>query len=199
MKFILKINGSESEKAEFIGWTPVKCTLTLDGYKGDSPMPMTITTGHYNKTGRIELYLNNSPSELPVQKIQHDFQTRNELIFHVAGKFEHPSVAEKDTFILVKSDNSDLKLEKDIMVRVRKNANKLSDDEITMFLEAFVRLNSEKAKKEYQGNFTRKPSKLLHEIILMHTMMPLMKFIYAPHSIHGTESLICIWKENYKQ
>ncbi|WP_316839195.1 tyrosinase family protein [Pedobacter gandavensis] len=169
MKFILKINGSESENAAYIGWTPVKCTLTIDGYTGDSPMPVTITPEHRNKTGRIDLYLNNSANETPIQKIEHDFKTKNELIFYVAGKFEHSSVLEKDVFISVKSDNTDLKLEKDIMVQVRKNANKLTDDEINLFLEAFVRLNTEKTKKEYLGNYSRTPSKLLHEIVLMHT------------------------------
>lgn len=169
MEFIIKINGSKSENAEFVGWTPVKCSLTVDGYNGDLPMPVTITPEHKNKSGRIELYLDNSTSAAPVQKIEHDFQSENELTFFVAGRYKHPSVAEKDTFILVKSDNSDLKLEKKIMVRVRKNANKLEQKEMTMFLEAFVRLNIENTKKQYQGIYTNQPKKLLGEIVLMHT------------------------------
>lgn len=169
MKSILKINGSESENAAYVGWTPVKCTLNIEGYTGDSPMLVTITPEHRNKTGRIELYLKNSPSETPVKKVEHDFQTKNELVFYVAGKFGHPSILEKDTFILVKSGNSNIKLEKDIMVRVRKNANDLTDDESNLFLETFVRLNNENPRKQYHGDYSRTPSKLLHEIVLMHT------------------------------
>ncbi|WP_326981953.1 tyrosinase family protein [Chryseobacterium sp. MYb264] len=181
MKFILQINGSESDKAEYVGWTPAKCTLSIDGYTGDLPMPVTITPEYKNKDGRIDLYLNNSPSELPVQKIEHDFQTKNELVFYVAGKFGHPSVAEKDTFILVKSNNSDLELKKDIMVRVRKNANKLSDDEITLFLKTFVDLSSRPTRESYNGRFTVTPSSLLDEIVLMHTYD-------AQFEIHSRES-----------
>jgi len=178
MKFIFKINGSEGKNAEFVGWTPVKCTLTIDGYSGARPMPVTITPEHINKAGRLDLYLNNATSATPVKKIEHDFQNDDELTFFVAGKFGHASIAErvagkvvgKDTFIYVKSNSSDLELKKEIMVRVRKNANKLSDDEITMFLEAFVRLNVKEPQNIYQGDYTRTPSKLLHEIVLMHTL-----------------------------
>ncbi|QOG01122.1 tyrosinase family protein [Flavobacterium sp. MDT1-60] len=192
MKFILKINGSEDKNAEFVGWTPVKCTLTVDGYGGDLPMPVTITPEHINKAGRIDLYLDNATSATPVKKIEHDFQNANELTFYVAGKYGHASIAEriagkvvgKDTFIYVKSNNSDLELKKEIMVRVRKNANKLDQEEMTMFLEAFVRLSKENAKDNYpdpNNEFTRKPSKLLDEIVLMHTLD-------ASNEIHGRTS-----------
>jgi tyrosinase len=177
MKFILKINGSENSNAEFVGWTPVKCSLTIDGYSGETPMPVTITPEHKNKNGRIDLYHDNATSAIPVPEIKHDFQNANELTFYVAGKFGHESVAEivegkvvgKDTFIYVKSDKSDLELEKEIMVRVRRNANKLEQAEMTNFLEAFVRLNNENTKKEYQNNYSNYPKKLLGEIVLMHT------------------------------
>lgn len=171
MKLKLKINGSESENAEFVGWTPVKCTLTIDGFKGDTPMPVTITPEHYNKSGRIDLYLDNSTSATPVKKIEHDFQSENELIFFVAGKFNHASIAEKDTYILVKH-NSDpnLELKKNIMVRVRKNANKLTDDEIKLFLRCFTELNTKSAKGKYEGSYTVTPTKLLDELVLMHSL-----------------------------
>uniref|UniRef100_UPI0040481B75 tyrosinase family protein n=1 Tax=Roseivirga sp. TaxID=1964215 RepID=UPI0040481B75 len=181
MKFILKINGSEDKNAEFVGWTPVKCTLTVDGYNGDAPMPVTITPEHINKSGRIDLYLDNATSATPVPEIKHDFQTATELTFYVAGKFDHASVAEivggkvegKDTFIYVKSNNSDLELKKNIMVRVRKNANELKQAEITLFLEAFVCLSKKDAKSNYpdpNNEYTRKPNNLLDEIVLMHTL-----------------------------
>ncbi len=169
MKFILKINGSEDKNAEFVGWTPVKCTLTIDGYNGDTTMPVTITPEHKNKSGRIDLYLDSTTSATPVVEIKHDFQTASELTFYVAGKFDHASVAEKDTYILVKSNISDLKLEKEIMVRVRKNANKLTQTEIDLFLDTFVRLNITPTSEEYKGKYSVEPSALLHEIVLMHT------------------------------
>jgi len=171
MKFILLINGKESEDAGYVGWTPVKCTLTIDGYSGDSPMPVTITTGHYNLHGKVSLYDDNAISSLPKDKIQYDFQQNRELTFFIAGHYPHASVGRKDTFIQITAGSAEVEeLRREIMVRVRKNANTLSEDEISMFLEAFVRLNTEKPKKEYQGDYTAKPSKLLHEIVLMHTL-----------------------------
>tara|TARA_R110002050_G_scaffold4573_2_gene22118 strand:+ start:29561 stop:30775 length:1215 start_codon:yes stop_codon:yes gene_type:complete len=170
MEFKLKINGSESKNAEFVGWTPVKCTLTINGYTGDTPMPVTITPEHINKSGRLDLYLDNSPNSSPIKKIEHDFQSVIDLTFYIAGRYNHPSVAEKDTYILVKHNFDKVpELKKDMMVRVRKNANKLEQKEMTMFLEAFVRLNTQKTKKEYQGNYSNEPKKLLGEIVLMHT------------------------------
>ncbi|MCP9752787.1 tyrosinase family protein [Ferruginibacter sp. HRS2-29] len=170
MKFILKINGSEDKNAEFVGWTPVKCTLTIDGYNGDTPMPVTITPEDKNKSGRIDLYLDSTTSATPIAEIKHDFQTASELTFYVAGKFDHASVAEKDTYILVKQDSNVVpELKKDMMVRVRKNANKLNQTEIDLFLDVFVRLNITPTSEEYKGVYTVKPSTLLHEIVLMHT------------------------------
>ncbi|WP_298898181.1 tyrosinase family protein [uncultured Psychroserpens sp.] len=182
MKFILKINGSESEKAGYVGWTPVKCTLTIKDYNGDSPIPVTITPKHRRgKSGRIELYRNNAPSTMPVNKIEHDFKSENSLTFYVAGKFKYASIAEKDTYIHVQSNNSNLELKKDLMVRVRKNANKLTQTEIDLFLKAFVSLNNVKSSEDYKGRYTIKPSKLLHEIVLMHTYD-------AAFEIHSRES-----------
>lgn len=182
MKFILKINGSESKNAEFVGWTPVKCTLSIDGYSGDTQMPVTITTEHNNKSGRINLFIDNATSATPVGKIQHDFQSEAELTFYVAGEFDKASIAEKDTYILVKHDSDpNFELKKYIMVRIRKNANKLSTEEIRLFLETFVRLNYSPAVEEYQGRYTVRPSALLHEIVLMHTYD-------AASEIHNRES-----------
>lgn len=182
MKFILRINGTESANAAYVGWTPVKCSLTIDGFSGDSPMPVTITAEHCDKSGRIDLYTNNSPGDTPVDKIQHDFQTRNELKFFVAGRFGNPSVAEKDTYILVKHDSSVVEeLQKNIMVRVRKNANKLSQKEIDLFLKTFISLNACATSEPYSGRFTVKPSSLLSEIVLMHTYD-------AQFEIHSRES-----------
>lgn len=170
MKFILKINESESEKAAYVGWTPVKCTLTIEGYTGQIPMPVTITTGHDGNEGRLSLYDSNATTAQPVNKIEHDFKNQREVTFYIAGQYPYASVAKKDTFIRVESQTNEIDTQiTKVMVRVRKNANNLSDDEITMFLEAFVRLNTEKTKKNYNGNYTNKPSKLLGEIVLMHT------------------------------
>lgn len=172
MKFILKINGTELPEAAYVGWTPVKCTLTIDDYSGELPIPVTITTGHDGLKGRISLYESNATSSEPVDIIKHNFQPQEELTFYVAGKFPHASVAKKDTFIQIESPSEEIPaLTKKVMVRVRKNANKLEREEIENFLSAFVKLNNLPPREAYsEDDYVAKPSQLLHEIVLMHTL-----------------------------
>lgn len=182
MHFILEINESESPRAAFVGWTPVKCKLTIEGQPANSTIPIKINTGDEGLGGKLSIYISNATSSMPLETITHDLQVDEELIFYVAGKFGHASAAMKDTFLLISSDNSDLKVEKRrIMVRVRKNANSLTGEEIKRFLNSFVSLNIEPPVSEYKGNHTATPSKLLHEIILMHTFE-------AAYEIHSRES-----------
>uniref|UniRef100_UPI0035945117 hypothetical protein n=1 Tax=Persicitalea sp. TaxID=3100273 RepID=UPI0035945117 len=155
MKFILKINGSKLEKAAYVGWTPVKCMLTVEDYEGQNHMPVTITTGHYGKKGRLSLFDSNATSCNPIEKLEHDFQTQGEFSFYIAGQYPNASEGEKDTFIQVESSANLVPVHTTkVMVRVRKNANNLTDDEINIFLESFVRLNTTSAKNNYEGNYT---------------------------------------------
>lgn len=171
MKFRLKINGSESDMAAYVGWTPVKCTLTVDSYDGQAPMPVSITTGNYGKSGRLSLYESNATSAMPVEKIVHDFETQAEFSFYIAGEYPNASKGEKDTFILVESKTNEVPtLSTKVMIRVRKNANKLSPKETEDFLNSFVRLNSLPPKETYSNDpYAVKPGSLLGEIVLMHT------------------------------
>lgn len=184
MKFTLKINGTEDPKAAYVGWTPVKCTLTIEDYSGELPMPVTITTGNDGFEGQLSLYKSNATTAQPVDNIQHNFQTVGELNFYIAGKYPHASVARKDTFVQVTADSGAIEpLKSKVMVRVRKNANTLSQEEINIFLECFARLNVSPTRGQYDEHkpFIVKPGKLLHEIVLMHTMD-------ASYEIHGRTS-----------
>ncbi|HEX2684610.1 MAG TPA: tyrosinase family protein, partial [Ferruginibacter sp.] len=185
MNFILKINGSDSPKAAYVGWTPVKCTLSIEGNIADKPMKVVITVGHDGRKGRLSLYDGNKTSSSPIDKIEHDFQLQQELTFYVAGKFPNASVAEKDTFIQIESAGGEVPaLTQKLMVRIRKNANGLDPQEIENFLRAFVQLNNLPPKESYSDNgYVAKPSQLLHEIVLMHTLDALFE-IHRRTSFH---------------
>lgn len=170
MNFVLKINGSESPKAAYVGWTPIKCTLTIEDYPGTAPMPVTVTTGDDGLDGKLSLYNSNATSAEPVDKIEHDFQTANEITFYIAGKYLHASVGKKDTFISVRNSTNEVPdLTRKVMVRVRKNANRLSPQEIEDFLQSFVDLNDKKPRNTYTGQHDYTPKNILDEIALMHT------------------------------
>lgn len=183
MKFKLHINGSESPKAAFIGWTPVKCTLTVEGYTGDVSMPVTISVGHKNQSGRIQLFEENSITSPSVTNLDHDFQEKRKYIFYVAGVFGNSSEGQKDTYINVKSESFDInELNRDIMVRVRKNANDLTPLEVEKFLTSFMLLSKFPAREFYKEDDSEvKPHKLLDELVLMHTLD-------ASKEIHGRTS-----------
>ncbi|MEM6264805.1 MAG: tyrosinase family protein [Bacteroidota bacterium] len=197
MKFTLKINDKEPSEAAYVGWTPVKCTLAVEGYKdGDTPVSVKITTGqgvegelnddeHLGDTkftGELALYESNTPDASPKEILSIKLQAGNEFTFYVAGVFGSASEAQKDTFIDISSeDNSVQSLKEYIMVRVRKNANKLTPVERNLFLETFVRLNNTPLKGSYSGTYSANPSSLLHEIVLMHTFE-------TAFEIHGRES-----------
>lgn len=171
MNFSLKINGSESGKAAYVGWAPLKCTLTIDGYLGQTLMPVSITTGHDGKKGRLSLYTSSAISSTPVKKIKHDFKTGNEISFYIAGEYPNASEGEKDTYITVESQGKEVPpLTINVMVRIRKNANKLSANEIENFLSAFIKLNKKSPINKYdEGQNTYTPKNILDEIVLMHT------------------------------
>ena len=171
MKFILKINESESPKAAYVGWTPAECTLAIEDNPGESPIPVIITAGHDGLEGRISLYNSNATSSEPVETIEHDFQIDDKITFYVAGKYPHASVGKKDTFIKVESSSGEVpELITKVMVRVRKNANELSPQEIEDFLNSFNKLRNELPRNNYDGKpYNPKPKNILDEIVLMHT------------------------------
>lgn len=170
MKFILKINGTVSPKAAYVGWTPAKCTLAIDGFSGESPIAVTIIAGDHGFEGKLSLYENNVISAEPVDRFTHNFDGQEEFTFYIAGKYPNASVAKKDTFLKVESQDSEIPpVTANVMVRIRKDANTLSDEEISLFLESFVRLNTSPTKKEYNGDYTATPGSLLDELVLMHT------------------------------
>jgi tyrosinase len=172
MKFELKINGSESPEAGYVGWTPVKCTLKIVNYQGDDPVSVVITTGQFpGAKGEIALYEDNSTSASSVNVIVRDLKDE-EFDFYVAGVFERASVAMQDTFIQVESTTEGIeKIQREVMVRVRKNANELTDEEIKLFLKCFTELSEKDAVGNYQDNgYTVTPTKLLDELVLMHSL-----------------------------
>lgn len=183
MRFILKINGSKSPDAAYVGWTPVKCSLTIDGFTAGSPATTKITTGDLGKEGKLSLYENNAPSSKPIDVITHNFQTQQEFVFYIAGEFKHASVGKKDTYLLVEDPSGDVPPEKrEVMIRVRKNANSLTQQEIDDFLRGFSELINKKTRGTYsEDDYTKIPERLLDEIILMHTLD-------AAREIHGRTS-----------
>lgn len=172
MKFVLKINGSESPDAAYVGWTPVKCTLGLEDVTAESPVIAKITIGDIGQEGKLSLYESNAPDSNPVAMITHDIQPQKEFVFYIAGKFNHASVGKKDTFLLIENPLENIpSVKREIMIRVRKNANSLTQQEIDDFLRGFLGLSAQKTRKEYsEDNYTKIPESLLDEIIMMHTL-----------------------------
>jgi tyrosinase len=142
MRTEIRINRSADEKANYISWSPAPSTIRL-AESDDATAPVTVRLRNQNAgpggqvvfytalagTGLDELRLSLPPDGSPVD-------------FFVAGKFLYPSTADKDAAIEVIDESTGGVLSvTQLMVRIRKNANNLSEGERKRFLSALALLN----------------------------------------------------------
>ena len=192
--------------AGYVGWTPVECFVGFifpPSHDEDAQVRLKIRSG--SDGGHLLLYsekpspsdMNNGVEELTFKlngsKVETSFKK-----FYLAGKFGYPGTKKHSevsnwsttngSFISVYLEGNprpDIRVP--LMVRVRKNANELSQFEIDRFLRAFVELNDKSPRGQYpdkdpEGNpFIRKPKSLLDELVLMHT-------VDAAYEIHMREA-----------
>ncbi|WP_258097295.1 tyrosinase family protein [Marinoscillum pacificum] len=139
MSVELKVNESSAPEANYVGWCPAKCTLSSGEHAGER---LTLR----NAVGNVGQVVFLSTLEMiPVNEITVEMPSNGaETQLFIAGKFGSPSKKDKDSTIEIIDARGNIAFTKDLMVRVRKNANSrdFTDDERDDFLEAMVELNS---------------------------------------------------------
>ena len=150
MNVELQINNSTNPNARFVGWTPSPCRIRVTNPSGTTLPAVTIelrsvssasggaiafrkgTTGAFSNT--IQLNVPVSGTSVP---------------FFVAGKFGRPSVNNGDVRIEARAKltaggtPTTLVGSVRLMVRIRKNAEKLTPGERDRFIAAFAQLNNQ--------------------------------------------------------
>lgn len=141
----LKINSSENADADYITWTPV---------------PLLINNTD-QKTGRLQLSCKEidgsvpkavfftDRSAVPSDEIVVNFNGEDEQSIFIAGKFQpnkrHNGASPDSKDITIQArwidESNDVVGSLDIMIRVRKDANELSDKARQDFIDALAKLN----------------------------------------------------------
>lgn len=137
MPIEVRINGSESPDARYLGWAPSPAELRATGEAAD--LDVQLSTGA-NSVGQLVFFAAHDGASSPTLDLTvkaDGSPTR----FWVAGQFGHPSKSDRDTRLSIASAGNEL-ASTPVMVRIRKNADKLEPDERDRFLEAFARFNN---------------------------------------------------------
>lgn len=149
MKVELQINNSVSPKARFVSWAPSPCRIRVTDPVGAPLPPVNVQITGRSVTGGGEVVFRKTSSgpfsssltvAVPI--------TGASIPFFVAGRFGRPSLNNGDVRIEARNGTTLVGSVK-VMVRVRKNANRLTTGERDRLVAAFAKLNNQGA-----GRFT---------------------------------------------
>lgn len=142
MRTEITINGSSDANTHYITWSPIPCQIRLADTDG-ATTPVTVRLRNQNSgVGGQVIFFSAVPGigqdnldlSLPV--------SGSSINFFIAGKFGSPSTADKDAVIEVIDPSSGSVLSTTpLMVRIRKNANNLTNAERNRFISAMATLN----------------------------------------------------------
>jgi tyrosinase len=144
MRTEITIDGADAAGSSYIAWAPVHSSIKLiEENAGAESVDVVLRNQNPAQGGQI-LFLDTIPGEG-----QDHLQLRlpadgTPLDFFISGKLGRPSVEDNDAVIEAVVANTDTTLSTQaLMVRIRKNANSLTEEERDHFLEAFGELNNQ--------------------------------------------------------
>jgi tyrosinase len=143
MNVELAINNSAKPEARFVTWAPSPCRIRVTNPSGLTTRTVNLTiTGQSTSRGGAVVFRHGTKGafsnsiDLPVPS------DGTSVRFYVAGRFGHPSVTNGDVTIAARNGATPVGLVP-VMVRIRKNANKLTGGERDRFVSAFAQLNNQ--------------------------------------------------------
>jgi tyrosinase len=148
MSIEITIDGADETGANYITWSPVHSSIRLveaDG--GAAPVDVLLRNKNpYGEGGQV--VFRDDIGEAAQDTLQVSLPADGTLVnLFVAGKFGHSSLEDEDAVIeVVKANSGEVVSTKVLMVRIRKNANNLTEEERDRFLEAFGELNGPDAR-----------------------------------------------------
>ena len=141
MDIELQINNSADRRARYVTWAPSPCKIRLTDAAGlTQGAPVTLSSKSSDAGGSVVFRA--SPTERSSAELTLTLPLNGTSVsFFVSGEFGRPSLADGDVTIQVRSGTG-LLAEVPVMVRIRKDATKLSTDERNRFIAAFARFNN---------------------------------------------------------
>jgi tyrosinase len=145
----LQINNSVNPQARFVSWVPSPCRIRVTNPSGaTSPVVNVRITGRSVAGGGAVVFRRSTRGVFSNALTVPVPITGASVRFFVAGRFGRPSASEGDVRIEARSGTT-LVGSVRLMVRVRKNANRLTPGERDRLVSAFAQLNNQGA-----GRFT---------------------------------------------
>jgi len=135
------VNNSASPNARYVTWAQSPCSVRLTNTSGATgPVQVTLRNKPPASKGRVVFQQTRTSARVASLNLTLPLNGAS-VTFFVSGAFGHASTADKDCIIQVMRGTQVL-LEVPVMVRIRKNANKLTVAERNRFIAAFATLNN---------------------------------------------------------
>lgn len=144
MRIEITIDGADAAGANYIGWAPVHSSMRLvEADEGTDFVNVRLQNQNPAQGGQIvfSCAFEDEKKHAHLQLLLPADGTP--VSFFIAGQFGRPSTKDKDAVIEVVEVNTGAVLfTKSLMVRIRKNANDLTEEERDRFVSAFASLNN---------------------------------------------------------
>jgi tyrosinase len=142
MRTEITIDGSSDPNTNYITWSPIPCQIRLTDTDGaTTPVAVRLRNQNPSVGGQVIFFSavpgvgqDNLDLSLPV--------SGSSINFFIAGKFGSSSTADKDAVIeVIETSSGSVLSTTPLMVRIRKNANTLTNAERNRFISAMATLN----------------------------------------------------------
>jgi len=141
----LQINNSLDPGARFVTWAPSPCRIRVTNPAGATAPTVDVRiTGRSAASAGAVVFRAGTTGQFSDSLSLTVPTNGTSVSFFTAGKFGRPSLANGDVTVEARAGNT-LLGSVPVMVRVRKNANKLTPDERDLFVYAYARLNNQGA------------------------------------------------------
>jgi tyrosinase len=141
MKVEITLETTDGNGRTFLTWTPVKGAVWLSD-AGGSQVPVTIELRNGGTAGGGSVVFDTQRSDAGKSTLQLALPPDGSKVeFWATGEFQHPSSNYGDAAIEAVVSGTTVVGRRELMVRIRKNAVKLSDAERDRFLLALGKLN----------------------------------------------------------
>lgn len=143
MNVELQINNSTSARARFVTWAPSPCRIRVTNPSGIlTPSVNVVLTGRSVAGGGVIVFRRGTSGAFSNSLTLSVPASGGSVQFFVAGRFGRPSVNNGDVRIEARVGTT-LVGSVPLMVRIRKNANGLTNGERDRFVAAFAQLNDQ--------------------------------------------------------
>src|SRR5215510_7119911 len=159
-----RINNSADPKARYLSWAPSPCQIRVTDAAGAAVPGATLTiSGKSAASGGAVVFRKGTSGSFVNSISLTTTADRKSASFFVAGKFGKPSLKDGDVSIQA-AIKGKVAGSVPVMVRIRKNANKLTTAERDRFVAAFAQLNNHGAGRftDFRDMHTRVSSPQAH-------------------------------------